>query len=87
MFPFKVTSGYRCPDYNEQVGHPTSAHMKGRAVDIACNASQAAVLAREVMTLTHVGSLGLKQHGPYEGRYAHLDNVQRQHGPVIFTYE
>ena len=37
VVPFKITSGYRCPIHNKAVGgSPTSSHLKGWAVDIAC---------------------------------------------------
>ena len=37
-FPIIITSGYRCPALNTQVGgSPTSAHTKGLAVDFHCN--------------------------------------------------
>ena len=35
--PITITSGYRCPALNTQVGgSPTSAHTKGLAVDFHC---------------------------------------------------
>ena len=38
--PFVITSGYRCEKHNEEVGgKPTSAHMSGKAVDIAFKTS------------------------------------------------
>jgi len=39
--PIFITSAYRCPEYNKQVGGvPDSAHTKGLAVDIACTNSR-----------------------------------------------
>lgn len=39
--PFVVTSGYRCPEYNAEVGAiSSSAHVRGYAVDIACGGSR-----------------------------------------------
>ncbi len=38
--PFKITSGYRTKEHNEKVGGRVgSSHLKGIAVDIACNNS------------------------------------------------
>ena len=40
-FPLLVTSGYRCPDHNAEVGGvSSSSHMRGYAVDIACEGSR-----------------------------------------------
>ena len=39
--PIHITSGFRTPAHNEAVGGvETSSHLKGLAVDIACNKSQ-----------------------------------------------
>ena len=38
--PFKITSGYRTKEHNEKVGGRVgSSHLKGIAVDLACNNS------------------------------------------------
>ncbi len=38
--PFIITSGYRSPAHNAAVGgKPDSAHLEGRAADIACSDS------------------------------------------------
>ena len=35
--PIKISSGYRCPSYNEQVGGvPLSIHISGLALDLDC---------------------------------------------------
>ena len=35
--PFVITSGFRCPKHNKEVGgRPNSAHTKGLAADIKC---------------------------------------------------
>jgi len=39
--PFVVTSAYRCPDHNAEVGGvASSAHVRGYAVDIKCDGSR-----------------------------------------------
>jgi zinc D-Ala-D-Ala carboxypeptidase len=38
--PFRITSGYRCTQHNEVVGGvDSSAHVKGKAVDLAVEGS------------------------------------------------
>jgi uncharacterized protein YcbK (DUF882 family) len=39
--PFHVTSGYRCPEHNAEIGGvASSAHVRGYAADIACGGSR-----------------------------------------------
>lgn len=39
--PFTVTSGYRCPEYNTEVGGvASSSHTRGYAADIVCHGSR-----------------------------------------------
>lgn len=41
--PFKITSGLRSKEENEEIGgDPNSSHLKGLAVDIACDSSEKA---------------------------------------------
>ena len=38
--PFIINSAYRSPEHNAKIGgRPNSSHLKGLAVDIACNKS------------------------------------------------
>jgi uncharacterized protein YcbK (DUF882 family) len=34
--PFKITSGYRCPKHNAEVGSTSTNHTSGKAADIKC---------------------------------------------------
>ena len=34
--PFKITSGYRCPKHNADVGSTSANHTSGKASDIEC---------------------------------------------------
>ena len=39
--PFVVTSAYRCPEHNAEVGGvSSSSHVRGYAVDVECNGSR-----------------------------------------------
>ena len=35
-FPFVVSSGYRCPAHNEEVGSTSTNHTTGQAADVRC---------------------------------------------------
>jgi zinc D-Ala-D-Ala carboxypeptidase len=35
-FPFVITSGYRCPKHNAEVGSTSTNHTSGKAADIQC---------------------------------------------------
>ena len=38
--PFRITSSFRTPEYNAKIGgSKNSAHLRGKAVDIACDNS------------------------------------------------
>lgn len=49
--PFKITSGYRTPEHNLEVGGvPNSAHTKGLAVDIACTTQTRQAILKGLLT-------------------------------------
>ena len=49
--PITITSGIRCPEYNDQVGGaPDSPHLNGDAADILCGNSMD---RHELVALTH----------------------------------
>ena len=83
--PLRVTSAYRTPHWNKEVGGvPDSMHVKGRAVDVwVPTAHEAGVLMRLAIHHGFKG-IGLKSHGATKGRYMHLDDSD---GPLsIWTY-
>jgi len=88
-FPFIVTSGYRCPAYNQAVGGAKdSAHMEGKAVDINVYGERAAVLNGLAYSYGFMG-MGLSQTGPYSERIIHLDTALSttwRTRPTIWTY-
>jgi len=89
-FPFRITSGYRCPDYNDQLyidraieaepgKHRDGPHTKG-AADIGVSFERAYKL---INAASHMGlGIGIHQRGKVAGRYVHLDDL----GPRIWTY-
>jgi uncharacterized protein YcbK (DUF882 family) len=79
--PFKITSGYRCPKHNKEIGgSPTSSHMKGLAVDIACENSSDRYRIIEACI-----NVGLKRLGIGEN-FIHIDGDRDKVWQVVWTY-
>ena len=69
-FPIKISSGYRCPTHNANVGgHPNSSHMEGLAIDISCSGEKALKIVEAGIRLGFVG-VGISQR---KGKFVHLD--------------
>jgi len=89
-FPFKISSGYRTKAHNALVGGTdNSAHLLGRAADIACGGEEAYTILKNAPGYGFTG-IGIKQHG--EGRLVHLDNVKMGEipgvvRPIVWTYK
>lgn len=83
--PLRVMSGYRCPQYNDEISFTgeEGPHTKGVAADIAV----AGPIAREVLRIAsdmRFNGIGIMQKGKHESRYIHLDDVP---GPFrLWTY-
>ncbi len=86
-FPFHITSGYRCPDYNASVSNTglDGPHTTGRAADIACNGADAWRLLAEAV-IHGVYRLGVAQKGERRTRFLHLDLSTAHPGPTIWSY-
>jgi zinc D-Ala-D-Ala carboxypeptidase len=89
-----VTSGYRCPKHNAEVSeeHSLTGPHTIAAVDVACYGGAAMKILR--LALARVPDvflgIGIKQNGPYSGRFIHLDAAPNITGvrprPWIWTY-
>lgn len=89
-FPLSVSSGYRCPEYNQEVSRTglTGPHTFGLAADIAIfgvPALEAIAYAFEVgMT-----GIGVNQKGQRHERFLHVDclnNSPEHPRPWIWSY-
>lgn len=79
-FPFIVNSGYRCPEYNDEIyvragsapgEHLDGPHTKG-AADVKVSFERAYKLNRMASKLGM--GVGIKQHGDVAKRFIHVDN-------------
>lgn len=86
--PMPISSGFRCPDYNDHISSTgrEGPHTTGHACDISLAGESAFV----VLTMAEdFKGIGLKQHGPWKGRFIHLDDLENgEHPrPRIWTYK
>lgn len=87
-FPFPVTSGYRCPSHNCAVSSTgnNGPHTTGRAVDISIWGSAAFKLVQKALESHAFSGIGVKQKGPLSGRFIHLDDIDSDTRPRIWSY-
>lgn len=90
-FPFIVTSGYRCPDYNDRISTTgrNGPHTTGHAVDLGLFGRNAFAVVTQMALGGWMTGIGLKQHGAHSGRFIHLDDLSKDDGrfrPTIWTY-
>jgi uncharacterized protein YcbK (DUF882 family) len=74
--PMIITSGYRCPFYNNKIsttGH-AGPHTTGQAVDVTISGPEAYRLVLLAIQFGFSG-IGIHQRGPHAGRFVHLDNL------------
>lgn len=84
-FPLVVTSGYRCPEYNDKIG-ATQTHATGQAVDIGISHKKALLLIEKATYFGFTG-IGVNQKG--SKRFIHLDDLEADDGrprPHIWSY-
>jgi uncharacterized protein YcbK (DUF882 family) len=87
-FPLPVTSGYRCPAYNDKVSTtgPNGPHTTGKAADIGVSRHRAYDVLRHALAMGFTG-IGVKQKG--EERFVHLDTLtepQAAPRPTVWSY-
>ena len=80
--PFRITSGYRCPEHNKAVGGvPGSSHTKFVACDIHCDNS-----ARRYLIVSSLMKVGLRRIG-ISDNFIHVDMDYDKPQKLIWTYK
>jgi zinc D-Ala-D-Ala carboxypeptidase len=84
-FPLIVSSGYRSPEHNAKVSKTgrTGPHTTGRAVDLAVGRGRAYLVLKAAFASGEFTGIGVHQRG--EGRFIHLDDIQRDE-PTVWSY-
>ncbi len=87
-FSLTVTSGARCPAYNQQVSStgPNGPHTTGRAIDFGTRGEEALEITEKARAAGFTG-IGVNQKG--NGRFIHIDdlpNAPNQPRPHIWSY-
>jgi len=87
--PIVISSGFRCPDHNARVSKTgrDGPHTTGKAADIGVAGEPAFYLLSLAITRGAQG-VGPKQHGPWDGRFIHIDMLaDGDHPrPRLWTY-
>jgi len=89
--PMPLSSGYRCPAYNDRISHSgiDGPHTTGRAVDVLCSGKKADAILRLAYKYDITGK-GIMQHGPHKDRFIHLDdlmeNPPKRPRPWVWSY-
>lgn len=76
-------SGFRCDEFEKQIGGSGANHPKGMAWDGQIKALSVGAVIRAAIGMGFTG-IGIKAHGPKEGRYIHLDTVHDS--LTVWTY-
>lgn len=89
-FPLRVTSAYRCPEHNRNVGTTglTGAHTTGLAIDIGVYMAEAYALLTEACRMQCFSGLGISQSGDLTKRFIHLDALdpEKYRRPALWSY-
>lgn len=98
-FPWPVTSGYRCPQHNNNVSTTGKAgpHTTGHSIDVQVYGGRVGEIIDAILMCDIYipeehgrGSIGFMQHGKHKKRYIHIDNLRPDQTtgprPTIFSY-
>lgn len=89
-FPLIITSGYRCPEYNDRISSTglDGPHTTGRAADVSVTGERAFKLVTHSSLGGWMTGIGINQRGDYAKRFIHLDDLEAPDHPRprIWTY-
>lgn len=81
--PIRITSGCRCIKHNRNVGGASnSAHLSGKAVDIATPTGESRYLIIESLMAAGFKRIGIN----FKQRFVHADIDDSKPHPTIFSY-
>ena len=85
--PMPLSSAYRCPRHNAKVSSTgaTGPHTTGKAVDVRIYGKQALRLVTLALQRGATG-IGIKQKGPHDQRFIHIDTLVTPPRPWIWSY-
>ena len=87
--PIKLSSSYRCPTHNDSISStgPNGPHTTGKAVDITCSGKFAHEILGIVMIRSSIWKgVGISQKGKHKSRFIHLDTIESDMRPWIWSY-
>jgi zinc D-Ala-D-Ala carboxypeptidase len=84
--PLVISSGARCAVHNQAVSTtgPGGPHTVA-AVDFRIHGPEAFRLLKLALEMGFTG-IGVRQKGPREGRFIHVDDRRRHPGPAVWSY-
>jgi len=87
--PISLSSAYRCPTHNDKVSSTgkEGPHTTGKSIDILCSGK----FAHELLGLAMIRSsiwkgIGISQKGKHKSRFIHLDTIESDNRPWIWSY-
>jgi len=86
-FGMEISSYYRSPFYNDQVSNSglSGPHTTGRAIDILVSGAKAHALLKQAFDMGFTG-IGVKQSGPWDKRFVHIDDIETGKRPRVWDY-
>ena len=87
--PISLSSAYRCPTHNDSISSTgkEGPHTTGKAVDIVCSGKFAHEILGIVMIRSSIWKgIGISQKGKHTSRFIHLDTIDSDMRPWVWSY-